>query len=76
MQTRLNTTARPIPATRRWSLGHLVKAALDALVNADTAYRERQKMRRLSDESLSDMGLTRAQADEAARWTAPAQRRR
>lgn len=76
MQTRLTTTARPIATTRRWTLGQMVKAALDALVRADAAYRERQQMRRLTDDRLDDMGLTRAQADEAARWTAPAYWRR
>ena len=67
MQTRLTTTARPITATRRWSLGQILKTALDKIVAADAAYRERQKMRRLTDDMLSDMGSTRDEAERDAR---------
>lgn len=58
LTTKTTRTATP----RRWSLGRLVQFALGRVIAADRAYRERQKMRRLSDELLRDMGLTRRDA--------------
>jgi len=61
MQTLSTKTTRTAPLSR-WSLGGLLQRSLDRLVAADRAYRERQKMRRLSDDLLRDMGLTRRDA--------------
>lgn len=37
------------------------------LIRADSAYRQRQQLRRLSDDALRDIGLTRRQAETARR---------
>ncbi len=59
------TTTRP--ATIRNVFAGLFRRTLDRLVAADTAWRERQKMRRLSDDMLRDMGMTRHDADTGGR---------
>lgn len=61
MQTLTTKTTRST-TPRRWSLGRLFQVSLDRVIAADRSYRERQKMRRLSDEQLRDMGLTRRDA--------------
>ncbi|TNF20293.1 MAG: hypothetical protein EP318_11505 [Rhodobacteraceae bacterium] len=61
------TTSTRRTAARRWSPRPLILRALDRLIAADRAYRERSKMRRLSDEQLRDMGLSRRDAPRGRR---------
>lgn len=58
LTTKTTRTATP----RRFGLARLLQISLDRVIAADRAYRERQKMRRLSDDLLNDMGLTRRDA--------------
>ncbi len=52
------------------------KGVLSWLVQLDAAYRQRRKLAAMSDEKLRDIGLTRTQADQAAKtviWDPPIQ---
>lgn len=52
---------------RRRGFRGLVQRALAALVEGDRRYREAGKLRRMDDERLADMGITRAEADNGCR---------
>lgn len=61
--TILSQTARPAPRRLR----DLIVSLLVRLCEADAAYRQRVHLRRISDEHLADMGLTRADAERGGR---------
>ena len=64
--TSLRTTVTRPAATSKPVVG-LFRRMLDRVIAADAAYRERQKMRRLTDAQLHDMGMTRRDAETGGR---------
>ncbi|WP_323765617.1 DUF1127 domain-containing protein [Marinovum sp.] len=52
---------------RRPAAARLFARALAWLIAADSAYRQRQQLRRLDDAALRDLGLTRKQARTGTR---------
>lgn len=61
------TTPRPATTTLRRSLSRVLRRALDRVIAADKAYRDRARMRRLTDTLLRDVGLTRSEIDRQRR---------
>lgn len=63
MQTQSSLT-RPV---RRAARGSFFTRVLAWLIAADSAYRQRQHLRRLDDAALRDVGLTRRDAETGGR---------